>query len=72
MLDTIIDIYEVGSILNVPANTAQTPAEWDFIISTIQKRAIAATGIPIIYCVDEIHGTIYTAGGTLFPQEIAM
>ena len=72
MLDTIIDIYKVGSILNVPANTAQTCEEWEYIISTIQKRAIAATGIPMVYGVDEIHGTTYTAGGTLFPQEIAM
>ena len=30
------------------------------------------TGIPLIYGVDQIHGTTYTIGGTLFPQEIGM
>lgn len=29
-------------------------------------------GIPDIYGVDQNHGTTYTAGGTLFPQEIGM
>ena len=29
-------------------------------------------GVPDIYGVDQNHGTTYTKGGTLFPQEINM
>ena len=38
----------------------------------LQKIALEETGIPLIYGVDQIHGTTYTIGGTLFPQEIGM
>jgi beta-glucosidase len=71
-LDTIIDTYKVGSILNTAAITAMSVSEWERIITKLQKRAIAATGIPLIYGIDAIHGTTYTSGATLFPQGIAM
>ncbi|MGL5318648.1 MAG: glycoside hydrolase family 3 N-terminal domain-containing protein, partial [Bacteroidales bacterium] len=72
MLDTVFNIYKVGSILNAPSNTPQTVDEWAKIIKTIQERGIKATGIPVMYGADEIHGTTYTVGGTLFPQQVAM
>ena len=72
LLDTVIRKYKVGSILNVPGSTPQTREEWTNIITTLQKAAIDETGIPIIYGVDQIHGTTYTRGGTLFPQNVNM
>lgn len=70
LLDTVIHKYKIGSILNVPGSTPQTPQEWSNIITRLQKEAIAETGIPLVYGVDQIHGTTYTVGGTLFPQNI--
>lgn len=70
LLDTVIHKYKVGSILNVPGGTPQTPQEWTSIITRLQKEAIAETGIPIVYGVDQIHGASYTVGGTFFPQNI--
>lgn len=72
LLDSVIHKYKVGSILNVPGMTPQTPQEWTNIITRLQKEAIAETGIPIVYGVDQIHGTTYTVGGTLLPQNINM
>ena len=72
MLDTVIGKYKVGSILNASNTRAQTTEMWESIISTIQKRALEETGIPIIYGIDAIHGATYTADATFFPQEIGM
>lgn len=72
MVDTVLRKYKVGSILNTPSNTPLTIEEWTQVITDLQKVAIKETGIPIIYGVDQIHGTTYTVGGTLFPQEIGM
>ena len=66
------DKYKVGSILNVPLGEAQTPEVWHDIIARIQKESMKYIGIPDIYGVDQIHGTTYTAGGTMFPQEVNM
>lgn len=72
LLDTVFGKYKIGSILNVPASTPQTVTEWSEIIKELQEASLAATGIPIVYGVDQIHGTTYTIDGTLFPQEIAL
>lgn len=72
MVDTVLSKYKIGSILNTPSNTPLTIEEWTQAITDLQKVAINETGIPIIYGVDQIHGTTYTIGGTLFPQEIGM
>lgn len=72
MLDTVIGIHKVGSILNTSNNRARTTEVWEKTIRTIQERALKETGIPIIYGIDAIHGTTYTAGATFFPQEIGM
>ncbi|MGL4412026.1 MAG: glycoside hydrolase family 3 N-terminal domain-containing protein [Bacteroidales bacterium] len=72
LLDTVIRKYKVGSILNTATNTPFTHDEWSNIIKRLQDEAINETGIPILYGVDQIHGTTYTIGGTLFPQQIGM
>lgn len=69
-LDEVIGKYKVGSILNVPLSLAQTKETWAETIRRIQRRSIKAMGIPCVYGVDQIHGTTYTLGGTLFPQPI--
>ena len=71
-VDSIFNKYRVGSILNVPKGSAQTPETWYRIISGIQDASMKYIGIPDIYGVDQNHGTTYTIGGTLFPQEINM
>ena len=71
-LKEAFDRYKVGSILNTPNGEAQTPQVWHDIIKRIQKESMKYIGVPDIYGVDQIHGTTYTAGGTLFPQEVNM
>lgn len=68
LLDTVIGKYKVGSILNVPNGEAVSRQEWQEIITAIQKKSMKEIGIPCVYGVDQIHGTTYTDGGTLFPQ----
>ena len=70
--DSIFNRYKVGSVLNVPMGYAQSPETWHRIISGLQKLSINATGIPEITGVDQNHGSTYTLGGTMFPQEINM
>ncbi len=72
MMDTVFGKYKVGSILNTMSNTPMTIEEWHSTIKAIQDRAIKETGIPVVYGVDQIHGTTYTVDGTLFPQAIGM
>ncbi|WP_443946187.1 glycoside hydrolase family 3 N-terminal domain-containing protein [Pedobacter sp. AW1-32] len=64
--------YHVGSVLNTSNNRARTPQVWYKIISDIQNVAIkqGKNKIPVIYGVDEVHGATYTAGATMFPQQI--
>lgn len=62
--------FKVGSVLNSPGPIAQTPEKWQELIGIIQKLSIKETGIPCIYGLDQNHGTTYTLGGTLFPQNI--
>lgn len=70
-LHNAIATYKVGSILNAPGGpTAQTPEKWLEIISQIQEVSMKEIGIPCIYGLDQNHGTTYTLGGILFPQNI--
>lgn len=71
-LAEVIGRYKVGSILNVPRGVAQKPEVWAATIRRIQEVSMQTMGIPCIYGVDQIHGTTYTRGGTLFPQGINM
>ncbi len=71
-LDNVIGNYKVGSLLNVPLSLAQTKEKWAEAIKIIQDKSMESMGIPCIYGVDQIHGTTYTRGGTMFPQGINM
>lgn len=71
-VNKVIGEYKVGSVLNVPMGMAQTPETWCRIISGIQDASMKEIGIPDIYGVDQNHGSTYTQGGILFPQEINM
>jgi len=63
--------YKIGSVLNTSNNRARTTAVWYDIISKIQKVAMSGKNrIPVIYGIDGIHGETYTAGATMFPQQI--
>ena len=69
-LDSAINHYFVGSILNVGGHT-YTREHWKEIITQIQEKATKeGNGIPIIYGIDAIHGVNYTVDATLFPQQI--
>ena len=70
--DSILRTYKVGSVLNTPADVAQTPQDYDRLVAEINRIAIEETGIPTLYGLDHIHGTSYVLGGTLFPQEVAI
>lgn len=68
-LNEAIGKYKVGSILNAPGQ-ALTPENWEKIITQIQEVSMKELGIPCIYGLDQNHGTTYTLGGILFPQNI--
>jgi beta-glucosidase len=63
--------YKLGSVLNSSNNRARTPQHWLGVISKIQQVALTnRLAIPILYGIDAIHGETYTAGATMFPQQI--
>lgn len=68
-LEQIMSTYKVGSVLNAPGK-ALTAEEWNEIIEKINTSSIAHTGIATLYGIDAIHGTTYTKGASLFPQEV--
>ncbi|HEX7365954.1 MAG TPA: glycoside hydrolase family 3 N-terminal domain-containing protein [Pelobium sp.] len=70
VMDDVFNKYKVGSILNTANNRARTPQQWYSLISEIQKVGKGRLNIPVIYGIDAIHGTTYTAGATFFPQQI--
>ncbi|AZQ61383.1 beta-glucosidase [Flammeovirga pectinis] len=72
LLEEAIKKYKIGSVLNTANNRARTPEKWNEIITQIQKVAMKEIGVPVLYGVDAIHGTTYTAGATFFPQQIGM
>ena len=70
-LQKVLVDLKVGSILNASGH-ALTRDQWEVIITTIQDYAMnkKESGIPVIYGIDAIHGTNYTTGSTLFPQQL--
>jgi len=72
LLDSLITYYKIGSILNTPYGCAQTPETYSEIIAHIQEVSMREIGIPCIYGLDQNHGASYTAGATLFPQELTL
>lgn len=72
-LDEAILKYHIGSILNVPNPGAPTIQRWKEVITTISNEANKTRlKIPVLYGIDAIHGSSYTAGATLFPQQIGI
>ena len=71
-LDEVIGKYKVGSLLNTPQNIPPTPQEWAVIVKKVQDKSMEVMGIPCLIGLDQNHGTTYTSGGTLFPQNINM
>ena len=69
-LHEVIAEYKVGSILNAPGPMAQSLEKWQEIIGRIQEMSMKEIGIPCIYGLDQVHGTTYILGGTMFPQNI--
>lgn len=69
LYQTIVQ-YKVGAFLNAPVSGALTCEEWHEVIGQIQAISLAHIGIPAIYGLDQNHGTTYTLGGTMFPQNI--
>lgn len=67
-MEKVFTRYKVGSILSSPGPVAQTPEWWQQTIRTINEYSLKACGIPCVYGLDQNHGTTYTLGGTLFPQ----
>ena len=68
-----IQTYHIGSILNVPNPGAPTVAKWKEVMTTISNEANKTRlKIPVLYGIDAIHGASYTAGATLFPQQIGL
>jgi beta-glucosidase len=46
---------------------------WKEVITTINNEANKTRlKIPVLYGIDAIHGSSYTLGATLFPQQIGM
>ena len=68
--DSILSRYKIGSILNAPNICAPTAKQWEKYISQIQKISMKRIGIPCVFGLDQNHGSTYTQGGTLFPQNI--
>ncbi|GIR58023.1 MAG: hypothetical protein CM15mP65_06040 [Crocinitomicaceae bacterium] len=63
--------YKVGSVLNTINNTAQTPETWYGAISTYSTMPWIAIDLKSHNLwIDAIHGTTYTDGATMFPQQI--
>ena len=72
-LQNVFQTYRVGSILNMLGGTCAAEVDvWNKATNTIQEAALKYSGIPMVYGLDQLHGTTYTAKGTLFPHQIGM
>jgi beta-glucosidase len=65
--------FKVGSVQN-KGIYPPSKEEWHRIVKTIQEYVLANSThkIPILFGIDGVHGANYTAGSTLFPQQIAI
>ncbi|MFT4605008.1 MAG: beta-glucosidase [Rhodothermales bacterium] len=63
----------VGSIFNVAGRPLDF-GEWRALLEEIQRVAVheSRLGIPIVFGLDAVHGSGYTKGATLFPQNLAL
>ncbi len=71
-LETAVQEYHVGSILNVGAG-AYSLDHWHETVGAIQEEARdTRLQIPVIYGIDAVHGANYTRESVLFPQQLGM
>lgn len=69
-LEQVLVDLRIGSILNCGGH-AYTREYWNEIHKTIDEYVQKKDSkIPVLYGIDAIHGTNYTVGATLFPQQI--
>ena len=61
--DTLFSKYKIGSILNAPNTCAPTAAQWEEIISDIQKLSMKHIGIPCVFGLDQNHGSTSVCRG---------
>jgi beta-glucosidase len=60
-----IQNYHLGSMLDVPNPQTPTIQRWKEVLKTINNEANKTQlKIPIVYGIDAIHGSSYTAGAT--------
>lgn len=73
-LDYAFGTHYVGSILNMLGGVhAADPHTWNRVTRQIVDASRRhGAGIPCVYGLDQVHGTTYSAGGTLFPQQIGV
>lgn len=70
-METVFGQYYVGSILNMLGGSEAAPLGlWQESISRMEASSWKHAGIPLIYGIDHVHGPIYVAGGTIYPQQI--
>lgn len=65
--------HKLGSLLNMLGGVhgADVPT-WQRAMTEIRESSEKYLGIPCLYGLDQVHGTTYSLGGTLFPQPIGM
>lgn len=70
-MKTVFGEYHVGSILNMLGGSeAASLGLWQQSIARMEEASWKYAGIPLIYGIDHVHGPIYVAGGTIYPQQI--
>lgn len=71
-LETAVQEYHVGSILNVGAG-AYSLDHWHETVGAIQDAGRETRlQIPVLYGIDAVHGANYTQESVLFPQQLGM
>lgn len=70
LLETAFEENYVGSILSGGGSTPveNTPEAWAETTNEIQEYAIEATGVPVIYGIDAVHGHSNVVDATMFPH----
>ena len=72
-LKEAIHKYKIGSILNTPGGKAPSVKGWQHLMyRLLEETNKTDKQIPILYGIDAVHGSSYTDGAVLFPQQIGM
>lgn len=69
-LELVFEENHVGSILSGGGSTPEenAPRAWAELTNEIQEYAIDATGVPIVYGIDAVHGHSNVVDATMFPH----